>query len=70
MPTQRMTNPQQVYLLRMWQENGEWRIRVSDLQRGEEYFFTTLEQLHRLVGQDYSLPAHGYTAQQNVWGYG
>ncbi len=70
MPIQMMSQNQQVYLLRLWQERGEWRIRVSDLQHGEEYLFTSLEQLHRLMGQSDSLPAHGYTAQQNVWGYG
>ncbi len=61
---------QQVYLLRLWQEQGEWRIRVSDLQQGEEYFFTSLAQLTALLGHDCALPPIGHAATYNVGGYG
>jgi len=70
MLTEIMQKQQQVYLVRLWPEHGEWRIRVSDLQSGQEYSFTMLEQLYQLLGQGAVFPVPGYTLEQNVWGYG
>ncbi|MCL4871101.1 MAG: hypothetical protein KJ063_19250 [Anaerolineae bacterium] len=63
-------NPQQVYLLRMWREREEWQIRVSDLQLGEEYLFTSFEQLFTLLGHTQPMLVDGFTRQENVWGHG
>lgn len=70
MLTEIMPKHQQVYLVRLWQEHGEWRIRVSDLQSGQEHSLTTLAQLHQLLGQEAVFSVPGYMLEQNVWGFG